>query len=191
MIRGILELSARVPINKKQVGALVVCLPMCRLDCSHGHLRPTLDLLLSSVTWSFPSRQEQNRTTRQRIPNQETKTQSTIRNLTAAVSNFERWLWEQPFGDRRMIEQIPPSELDLYLVKFYAVVQKPTGGEYDPDSLSSVRSYLERYLKEHNYPASLTRSPEFFLSQQAFKARRQQLARLQTARRIASRFEET
>ena len=40
-------------------------------------------------------------------------------------------------------------------------VRKADGGAYEPDSLTSFRNYIQRFLSQHNYKYSLIESPEF------------------------------
>ena len=54
-----------------------------------------------------------------------------------------------------------PSDLDEVLVNFYVEVRKLDGQEYEPACLRVMRSSLDRYLKEKNYPVSIISSDEF------------------------------
>lgn len=119
---------------------------------------------------------------RERIPDLEAKTSASVRNIVNAVGILERYLWEK-FRESRGIENIPAKELDTYLADFFPKLKKPLGGEYDPASLVKLRSYLERFLREKNYPYSIGKSREFLESQVAFQAKRIQV-QTQTARSL-------
>lgn len=67
---------------------------------------------------------------------------------------------------------MPAADLDKYLAEFFSVVKRTDGMEYGAHRLSCLRSNLERFLKENNYPYSIIKSLEFFNSQAAFQAKR-------------------
>lgn len=102
------------------------------------------------------------------------KAESTIRGMVNVVGIVERFLQTRN-NDFRRIEEIPPTELDNYLVDFFYELKKPDGREYDPYSLSNLRSYLDRFLREHGYPYSIGVSPVFAASQHAFSSKRKSL----------------
>ncbi|XP_064606812.1 uncharacterized protein LOC135471486 [Liolophura sinensis] len=91
------------------------------------------------------------------------------------VNKFENWARTEPRNDWRNIEHLPPDILDSYLADFLATVTSSRKGTYGLNSLISLRSGLERHLKEVNYPHSITSSPVFIKSQQAYRARKVQL----------------
>lgn len=66
------------------------------------------------------------------------------------------------------MENIPPVVLDKHLAEFYPVVKKTNGENYDAHRLSKLRSYLERFLRELNYPFSISKSAAFANSQRVF-----------------------
>lgn len=106
---------------------------------------------------------------RKRIPNCEEKPKASVRNIVNAVGILERWLWRVK-GESRRIETLPPQLLDSHLADFFLILRKPrTGDDYDPISYSKVRSYLERFLKENDYPHSISKSPLFDRSQIAYR----------------------
>ncbi|XP_064597191.1 uncharacterized protein LOC135463713 isoform X5 [Liolophura sinensis] len=97
---------------------------------------------------------------------------STNRHVRLAVVQFEHWLKEGKHGDRRHIEDISPETLDGYLAEYFSIVRKQSGEDYSVASFSSLRSCIEIYLKQVNYPCSITGSIEFTKSQMAFKSRK-------------------
>lgn len=99
----------------------------------------------------------------------------TVTNMISAAGNFERWLQMSRHGDFRNITTIPPATLDSYLVEFFTTVKRPSGEDYKLLSLQTLRSHLDRYLKECKYPESITSSKLFFRSQQAFASRKHEL----------------
>lgn len=91
------------------------------------------------------------------------------------VKKFESWLGTNYSSDNRPIEDIPPSELDLYLAQFFSTVTSNHQGDYGYNSLRALRSGLERHLREKNYPHSITSSSVFSKSQIAFRRRKQMI----------------
>lgn len=90
----------------------------------------------------------------------------------AAVKQFETWVRHKVCqNETRRIEEYPSEELDSLLAVFFSTIRKNNGMEYKPSSLKSVRQSLEYYLKEHEYPHSITASPQFLRSQMAYKKR--------------------
>lgn len=120
--------------------------------------------------------------------NADKKTHQIVKNLTNAVGNLERWLWKTA-SESRNLETIPSTELNEYLTEYFSVVQKHSGGEYTPISLTNLRCLIERYLKEKNYGFSIIRSPEFGSAQRVFTQRRQMLRQRQSAMTSASHIE--
>lgn len=158
-------------------------LPALGLTCplSHGRTWPEVPDQHWNVRLSEQTRPQHAEGIRQRISNLESKPKSTVRNLVSAVRSFECWLdshYAKPEDKGRNIEDIPPKELDEYLVDFFAVVTKQSGKQYDRDSFKSVRSYLDRFLKERQYPYSISKSGMFVKSQESYFLRRQALQRL-------------
>ena len=88
-------------------------------------------------------------------------------------------------NETRSPETIPPSELDKYLSSFFLVVKKTDGSEYEPCSLRAMLASIERYLRQKNYPASLTRDQEFTGMRNALKVKQQILRSLGKGQKTA------
>lgn len=136
----------------------------------------------SSSVWPVVRKRACNQDVHARIAKQESKSASTIRNIVNSVGSIERWL-KRSRQDTRTIETIPPRELNDYLVDFFTDLTKPNGDQYDPDSFTGFRSYLDRFLKEKNYPCSISKSPEFAQCQHSFRLKRKLLNELNRAKR--------
>lgn len=105
-----------------------------------------------------------------RIPNRERMSKSRVANITSTVALFERWLWDSHDDEKRGIHDIPPEELDLYLVEFFSTIKLPNGKNYSAGSLRSLRGYLDFYLRCADYPTSITNgSGAFSRSYDAYK----------------------
>lgn len=102
-----------------------------------------------------------------RIPNRENMSKSRLANITSTVALFERWLWDSHEHENRDMQDICPEELDVYLSEFFSTIRQPNGSNYSPGSLSSLRGYLEFYLRCTNYPASITGNSGIFQESQA------------------------
>lgn len=103
---------------------------------------------------------------------------STIRKTCCAVSIFHQWLREHS-SDSRAVEEIPPRELNDYLVTFLTTIKKKNGSPYFAKSLKCVRDSIDRHLKDQNYPCSITTSLEFSTSQVAYRKQYHYLRQLQ------------
>ncbi|XP_064596989.1 uncharacterized protein LOC135463599 isoform X3 [Liolophura sinensis] len=131
------------------------------------------------------SNQESRKNIKARIPRISTKTPATIRNLVNAVGLLEQWLASHFPTEKRVVETIPPENLDGYLADFFTNVKKPCGEDYDVVSFSSLRSNINRFLEENGYPHSIsnTTSPYFSRSQDAYVLRRKVLSQLSFEKR--------
>ena len=64
--------------------------------------------------------------------------------------------------EKRQIEQIPPNQLNEVLSMFILSVRKKDGEEYEPATLRSIVSSIDRHLKNNYYPTSIISGEEFF-----------------------------
>ncbi|XP_064597064.1 uncharacterized protein LOC135463632 isoform X17 [Liolophura sinensis] len=118
-----------------------------------------------------PSSRIENQRRRARIK-REGKPPTTIGGIVVAVATFERWLWSQPGSVRRAMYEVPPDELDAYLVDFFTNVKCRSGADYTPRAFVNLRTRLDSYLRDNNYPCSITKSPLFLNSQRAFSLKK-------------------
>ncbi|XP_070550681.1 uncharacterized protein KIAA1958-like [Ptychodera flava] len=77
--------------------------------------------------------------------------------------------------ETREVLNIPPSELDQLLARFFLSVRQKNGQEYEPDSISSYQKSIERYLRDNDYGISIIRGEQFRKSREALAAKRKQL----------------
>ena len=64
--------------------------------------------------------------------------------------------------ESRLIEEIPPKELNAYIAEFIITVRKKDSNEdYEPSSLLSLMASFERYLRKKNYGFSIMKDAEF------------------------------
>jgi len=64
-------------------------------------------------------------------------------------------------GVGNKLEDIPKSELDGILQRFFAKVRKQDGGEYKPESLRIMLASLDRFLGEKGRVFSIQKNREF------------------------------
>jgi len=76
--------------------------------------------------------------------------------------------------EARLIENIPPHQLDNYLAELYISIRTANGKEYEPISLEGLKNSIERHLKDKQYQISL-RDRVFVRSNQALAAKKCQL----------------
>ena len=76
----------------------------------------------------------------------------------------------------RLIEEIPPKELNAYIGEFIITVRKKDNNEdYEPSSLRSLMASFERYLKKKNYGFSIMKDAEFEQARKALQSKQKDL----------------
>ncbi|XP_066910901.1 uncharacterized protein KIAA1958-like [Clytia hemisphaerica] len=87
------------------------------------------------------------------------KNSNTTKSTSLCKRTFDTW------ADQRQqpkdIENLDPTELDQMLQRFFAEVKKQNGKDYEPGSLASLQSGIDRYLKEKHYNYSIIKDREF------------------------------
>lgn len=89
---------------------------------------------------------------------------------------FKQFLEEQ-HKEEREIQDIPPSELNLYLSQFIVAARTKTGKDYEPSSLRGILSSVERHLSRLNYGKSIFKDCEFQKTRDALKSKQKELKR--------------
>lgn len=69
------------------------------------------------------------------------------------------------------IHQLPPVELDEILQHFFAEVKTRTGKDYEPNSLNSLHTGIDRYLRDNGYNFSIVRDREFLSSKSVLEGK--------------------
>ncbi len=75
------------------------------------------------------------------------------------------------------MEELSPSQLDTYLIKFLLAVRKKNGEEYEPTTLRGFISSVERYLKKHRYCESVVTGQSFSRTRETLRSKQKQLKR--------------
>ena len=62
-------------------------------------------------------------------------------------SDLRKWYqWCEKHGEKRDLQNIPPTELDRLLGHFFISVRKSDGSKYEPDTLTSLQRSIDRHL---------------------------------------------
>ncbi|CAC5425268.1 unnamed protein product [Mytilus coruscus] len=83
-------------------------------------------------------------------------------------------------NENRELQTIPPVELDPLLANYLLTLRKKDGGEYEPSTLRSIVSSIDRKLKRHKYGHSIAGSTThqdeaFRLTRESLKAKQKVL----------------
>ena len=104
------------------------------------------------------------------------RNQKTGRKTNLDWKKVLRFLQHEPYSEKRSLCELSPAELDNYLSHFLLLeIRKPEGEEYEPDSLTSYRISIDRFLREKGYRYSLIESREFSKHREVLKAKRKEL----------------
>ena len=106
---------------------------------------------------------------------EENENENTKRKTLGHQRLFKTFLQEKQ--ELRKIHEIAAMELNTYLSEFLLRVRQKDGKEYEPVSLRSIISSLDRYLKRHNYPTSIVRGIEFRQSMDVLSNKGKELKR--------------
>ena len=81
-------------------------------------------------------------------------------------------------NEMRCPEQIPATELKQYLCQFILSVRKKDGSEYEPCTLRSYISSIDRYLKKKEYGKCIISDIEFAKCRETLKCKKKSLKSL-------------
>ena len=87
------------------------------------------------------------------------------------MKTFRRYLTSDP-------NLMSLSTLDLQLSKFFMKVKKLDGGEYEPDSLTTLHRGIQRYFDDQGKKFNILTDPEFEKSRDVLAAKRKELKKL-------------
>ncbi|XP_062579483.1 uncharacterized protein LOC134241461 [Saccostrea cucullata] len=101
--------------------------------------------------------------------------ENTLRKTLYDINLLKTFLLSK--NEKREFFKIPPTELDVYVANFILSVRKKGGEEFEPTSLRSLISSIDRALRRHRYETSIIQSPEFIFAatKQALKAKQKDL----------------
>ena len=77
--------------------------------------------------------------------------------------------------EERELSAITPEDLYRYLAEFIRSVRRKDGIEYEPSSLRSLLTSVERHLKKNSYPASIFSNRHFELTPRCLQSKQKEL----------------
>lgn len=101
------------------------------------------------------------------------KNQNTERATNKWMNVYKEWAKLR--GKEENIEVLPPHELDIILQSFFAELKKKNGSDYEPNSLNSAQTSIDRYLKNKGYKISILRDREFLTSRSVLEGKARML----------------
>ncbi|XP_071135768.1 uncharacterized protein KIAA1958-like [Mytilus edulis] len=103
---------------------------------------------------------------------EEMKNDNTKRKTKSDIKLLTEWL--KANNELRAIEDISVPELNQYLARFYLSVRSRKNEEYEPDSLKSIQSSINRHLMEKS-GINILKDKEFHHSREVLSAKRKHL----------------
>lgn len=100
---------------------------------------------------------------------QEQRNKNTITKTKSTINIFSDFLRTQ--NENIKIEDMDRDKLNSVLESFFMTLTKANGDEYEPNSINSIFSGINRYLQEKRYGANLSSSPEFQGARDILKAK--------------------
>ncbi len=79
-----------------------------------------------------------------------TESKQTRRKTNGDINHFKRWL-KSTNNDEREPENIPESEIEIYLASFLSTIRQKNGEQYQPGTLQAKKNSINRYLKRKDY----------------------------------------
>ena len=135
-------------------------LHFCPIRCSYPKINKNPDVYkLFRPTRKMASRFHTTSSTEIQTLKDKTRNKNTDHSTNTWTRIFKTWASER--GQNEELSSYVPSDLDEVPLNFYAELRKVDGQEYEPACLRVMRSSLDRYLKEKNYPVSIISSDEF------------------------------
>ena len=101
---------------------------------------------------------------------------NTLRKTRGDINLVNQFLRKK--GENRNMNEICPAELDTLLANFVLSVRKGDGKEFEPCSLRSIISSVDRYFRRHKYGCTImghTRDDSFNLTRQALLSKQKDL----------------
>ncbi|CAG2255616.1 unnamed protein product [Mytilus edulis] len=103
---------------------------------------------------------------------QSLKNDNTVRKTASDMRLFNKWL--RCNNEMRLAEEIPVTELDKCLARFFMTVKKDDESNYEPQSVRSMQSSISRYLTE-KCAINIMVDKEFHHSRDVMSAKLKQL----------------
>jgi hypothetical protein len=81
---------------------------------------------------------------------QNNRNKNTAQKTEGNTKIMYNWLSEICKETRKMHE-IPPTELNMYLARFFLSIRRPDGSEYEPDKIRGYLGSFSRHLRDNGY----------------------------------------
>jgi hypothetical protein len=81
-------------------------------------------------------------------------------------------------NETRLVQFIPPDELNSHLCNFILAVTKNDGSEYEPTTLRGFLGSVDRHLRSVDSPVSIFRDKEFSKTRAVLKRKQQELKKI-------------
>lgn len=97
---------------------------------------------------------------------------------TKKKTAYDMNIWKRfcsTIGETRELENIPATDLNVLLCRFYINIKKKDGGVYEPSSLTSFERSFQRYLNDKNSSLNLFKDQEFTKSRDVLLAKKREL----------------
>ncbi|XP_052276432.1 uncharacterized protein LOC127875412 [Dreissena polymorpha] len=107
---------------------------------------------------------------------------NTKRKTEADLKMFNSYL--QNVGEKRTMEMIPPDQLNDHICGFLLSATKKDGDEYEPTSIRSFVSSIERHLRTKGYKCSVINGVEFAKTRQVLKTKQNHVKSLGKGNRL-------
>ncbi|KAM4642298.1 uncharacterized protein O3C94_016663 [Discoglossus pictus] len=100
---------------------------------------------------------------------------NTLRKTISDITTIRNFLTE--LKELRPIQNIPHHDLDLLLSRFIIVARRRDGRQYEPHTLRCMIGSVDRFLKNHKYPHTITygNSKDFPLTRESLKSKQKLL----------------
>lgn len=104
---------------------------------------------------------------------EEQRPESTVKKTTYDINVWSRFCGT--IKEERNLEEIPATELNVLLCRFFMTITKKDGSVYEPVSLTSFQRSVQRYLNDTNSSLNIFKDQEFAKSREVLVARKRQL----------------
>ncbi|KAJ8298558.1 hypothetical protein KUTeg_023901 [Tegillarca granosa] len=98
---------------------------------------------------------------------------NTVRKTNSDLNKFSTWLKSR--NRTRNIEDLSAPELDIHLATFIMTAVKNDGSKFEPETLKSIQTSLNRFFKQKEYLIDLIEGPQFSHSREVLASKRKLL----------------
>ena len=92
-----------------------------------------------------------------------------MKTTTTWLNRFDKW--QSALRIPHKLEDIPEQELDAVLQQFFAELRKTNGKDYEPESLRTMLSSLDQFLRDMGKSYSILRDKQFEVSRKVLNGK--------------------